>query len=183
VLAAAAVVAAAVTGTALWLSSGPAAGYSQYFRAGSGIPVEYQAMIVQAGTMCQAPGVSPALVAAILNAESGFNPGMSDPATDSYGIAGWTPSVMWHYMDPPHENLSTRYALDPAVAIPALGRYLCQFAPSLAAVPGDHAVNLAAAYQTADYVVRRDHGIPPEEVAYADTVRRYLYRYLPATGG
>jgi serine/threonine protein kinase len=172
----------AATAAAVWMTSGPAADYSHYFRPGSGIPARYEAVIVKAGTMCQAPGVSPALVAAILKAESGFKPDMSNPATKSYGIAGWTPAVMWHYMDPPVERLSPRYAMTPAIAIPALGRYLCQFAPTLMSVPGDHAVNLAAAYQTADYVVRRDHGVPPEIRAYAAAVRRYLHQYLPAGG-
>lgn len=173
---------AAATGIVLWMTSGAAADYSRYFRAGSGIPARYEAMIVQAGTICQAPGVSPALVAAILKVESDFNPDMSDPATDSYGIAGWTPAVMWHYTDPPVENLSRRLALTPAIAIPAVGRYLCQFAPTLVTVPGDHAVNLAAAYQTADYVVRRDHGVPPEIRNYAAAVRHYLHVYRPAGG-
>jgi len=174
------VVVAAATATALSMSGRPASAYSQYFRVGSGIPARYEALIVQAGTACQSPGVSPALVAAILKAESGFNPNMSDQATDSYGIAGWTPAVLWHYLDPPVQDLSQQPALTPALAIPAVGRYLCQFAPSLATVPGNQAVNLAAAYQTADYVVRRDHGVPPEIRAYAATVQRYLDQYLPS---
>jgi hypothetical protein len=173
------IVVAAATGTALSMNSRTASAYSQYFRADSGIPARYEALIVQAGTTCHSAGVSPALVAAILKAESNFNPSMSDPATDSYGIAGWTPAVLWHYMDPPVQDLSRQPALTPAVAIPAVGRYLCQFAPALVNVPGNHAVNLAAAYQTADYVVRRDHGVPPEIRAYAAEVQRYLDRYLP----
>jgi len=172
------IVVAAAIGTALSMSGGTASPYSQYFRAGSGIPARYEALIVQAGTACQSPGVSPALVAAILKAESNFNPDMSDPATESYGIAGWTPAVLWHYLDPPVKDLSQQPAMTPALAIPAVGRYLCQFAPSLATVPGNQAVNLAAAYQTADYVVRRDNGVPPEIRAYAATVQYYLNRYL-----
>ena len=182
VAAAVTTVVAAATGIALWMSAGPAADYSRYFRPGSDIPAIYEALIVHAGTMCEAPGVSPALVAAILKAESGFNPRMSDPATQAYGIAGWTPGVLWHYTDPPVENLSLSNAMTPSVAIPALGRYLCWFAPTLVTVPGNQAVNLAAAYQTADYVVRRDHGVPPEVRAYADAVQRYLGQYSPAGG-
>lgn len=178
----AATVAAVVGGTAVWMSSWSAAGYSQYFRQGADIPAGYASLIVQAGTMCKAPGVSPALVAAILKVESGFNPKMADPATSSYGIAGWTPSVVWHYVDPPFEDLSLRYALDPAVSILALGLYLCTIAPKLMAVPGNPAVNLAAAYQTADFLVLKDHGVPPQVRAYAVAVRRYLGQYLPADG-
>ena len=106
------VVAAAATGAALWMTSGPV-DYSRYFRAGSHIPARYEALIVQAGTMCQAPGVSPALVAAILKEESGFNPDFTDPATDSYGIGGWTPAVLWHYMDSPGREPVAPVCADP----------------------------------------------------------------------
>jgi hypothetical protein len=82
-------------------------------------------------------------------------------------------------MDPPVRNLSLGPAMNPSIAIPAVGRYLCTFASTLQTVPGDHAVNLAAAYQTADYVVRDDHGIPPEVRDYARKVERYLEQYLP----
>lgn len=176
----AAVVAALGAAASLWLTSETAPDYARYFRAGASIPPRFQPLIVRAGTMCHAPGVSPALVAAILRAESGFRPDMIDPATRSYGIAGWTPSVLWHYTNPPVENLSTRSALNPAIAIPALGRYLCQFAPTLLTVPGSHAVNLAAAYQSADYLVRKYQGVPPPVRRFAGAVRRYLHEYLPA---
>lgn len=71
--------------------------------------------------MCQAPGVSPALVAAILKEESGFNPDFTDPATDSYGIGGWTPAVLWHYTDPPVENLSPGFCAEPCGRDPRRG--------------------------------------------------------------
>jgi serine/threonine protein kinase len=182
-LAAVTIVAAASTGgAALWAARGPAPGYSRYFRPGSGVPAQYQALIVAAGTMCAAPGVSPALVAAILRAQSGFNPRLYDPAASSYGIAGWTPGILWYYQDPPAAAPSARYALNPRIAIPAVGRYLCHMAPALASVPGDHAVNLAAAYQTAEDEVAQDHGVPPRIRAYAARVRQYLRQYQPPGG-
>ena len=92
-------------------------------------------------------------------------------------------------MDLPVENLSPGFALNPVVAIPAAGRYLCQLAPAVMTVPGDHAVNLAAAYQSADYVVRRDHGVPPEVRVYAagcgvtlTSTGRPAARSVPAAG-
>jgi hypothetical protein len=130
--------------------------------------------------MCQAPGVSPALVAAILKVQSGFNPNLRDAATASFGIAGWTPGILWYYQSPQTELPSVQSSLDPAIAIPAVGRYLCHMAPGLTSVPGDHAVNLAAAYQTAEDEVVQDRGVPRQIRPYAAEVLRYLLRYLPA---
>lgn len=38
--------------------------------------------------------VTPALLAAMLKVESDFDPGLSDPGNDEYGIARWTPRVL-----------------------------------------------------------------------------------------
>jgi hypothetical protein len=121
-------------------------------------------------------------VAAILKTRSGFNPDKSNQVTDAYGIAGWSLSVLPHYTDPGGEHHALRYALTPAIAIPALGRYLCQLAPTLASVPGDHAVNLAAAYRTSGSLVLHDHGIPPSARWIAGKVSLYLRQYQPASG-
>jgi serine/threonine protein kinase len=169
-------------GASLWLHAGSSPDNAQYLRAGSNIPAEYEPMIVAAGTMCHAPGVSPALVAAILRTKSDFNPRKANQAADSYGIAGWSLSLLPHYTDPGGELHALRYAMTPAIAIPALGRYLCQLAPALASVPGDPAVNLAAAYRTSGSLVLHDHGVPPSARWLADHVRRYLHQYQPASG-
>jgi Protein kinase domain len=171
--------AGAAAGAMLWSVGDSVVDYPDYFRPGSAIPAQFAALIVQAGTMCQAPGVSPALVAAILKAQSGFNPHLYDPATDSYGIAGWTPSTLWYYQQPPVAMPAVKYAEDPQIAIPAVGRYLCQMASGLASVPGDHAVNLAAAEASAEDEVVQDRGVPARVKAYAAEVRRYLQQYLP----
>jgi hypothetical protein len=170
------------TGTSLWLNARPPADSAQYLRAGSGIPARYEPMIVAAGTMCRAPGVSPALVAAILKARSDFNPNKSNQATDAYGIAGWSLSLLPHYTDRGGQYHALRYALTPTIAIAALGRYLCQLAPTLASVPGDPAVNLAAAYRTSGSLVRHDHGVPPPAHWLAEQVSLYLQQYQPASG-
>jgi serine/threonine protein kinase len=170
------------TGTSLWLTAGSPVDYAQYLRAGSGVPATYESLIVQAGTMCHAPGVSPALVAAILKSESDFNPRKSAPVNGFYGIAGWSLSVLPQYTDPGDASHSMRDAMTPSIAIPALGRYLCQVAPGLASVSSDHAVNLAAAYRTTVPLVRDDHGVPPQARSFIAQVRRYLHQYRPAGG-
>jgi serine/threonine protein kinase len=170
------------TGTSLWLNAQGPADSAQYLRPGSGIPARYEPMIVAAGTMCHAPGVSPALVAAILKTKSDFNPNKSNQSTGAYGIAGWSLSLLPHYTDKGGQYHALRYALTPSIAIAALGRYLCQLAPTLASVPGDHAVNLAAAYRTSGSLVRHDHGVPPPARWLAYQVSLYLQQYQPASG-
>jgi serine/threonine protein kinase len=169
-------------GTSLWLSAGPPVSYAQYLRAGSGIPAQYEALIVQAGTMCHAPGVSPALVAAILQAGSNFNPGKSNPAAKSYGIAGWSLSELQQYTGAGSESQALRDALTPAIAIPALGHYLCQHAPALAHAGNDHAVTLAAAFRFGDSVVLDNYGVPSRDHWYTSRVKWHLQQYQPAGG-
>jgi len=172
-------VAAAATGGALWLSSGPAIDYARYFRAGSDIPAMYQPLIVQAGTSCHEPGVAPDLVAAILKVRTGFDPAMSNPAGDVYGIAGLSPSLLAHYADAPDKHNLVQDAMTPAIAIPALGRYLCHIGSMLAKLRGDHARFVAAAYRTSPDAVLRDRGVPQTAQKFASSVGNYLGRYRP----
>lgn len=169
------------TGTSLWLNAGSPVGYAQYLRPGSDIPAQYEPLIVQAGTMCHEPGVSPALVASILQAGSNFNPGKSNPEADSYGIAGWSLSKLRQYTAGGSESQVLRDALTPAIAIPALGDYLCQHAPALAKAGSDHAVNLAAAFRFTDSLVLDNHGVPTQDDWYANRVKRDLQQYRPAS--
>lgn len=175
-----AVAVAGTTAAAILAAGRPAiAGDFRYLNPRAEIPARYRADIVTAGTADRERGVTPALVAAILKAESGFNARFSNPATKSYGIAGWTPAVLGYYLRPRVENPPLRTVMNPAISISGVGRYLCQWAPELSQVPGNHAINLAAAYQTADYVVVKDNGIPPEVASFAAEVKRYLAEYQP----
>ncbi|AKZ53179.1 putative serine-threonine kinase [Streptomyces ambofaciens ATCC 23877] len=65
-----------------------------------------------AGTACAAPQVSPALVAAMLKTESDFDPHLSDPAADEYGIARWTSRVLRYYLPPGRQDRGPRPPLD-----------------------------------------------------------------------
>lgn len=170
-------------GTAVWLAlPGPAPrDYGRWLNTGSDIPRAYYDLVVDAGTRCDEPGVSPALVAAMLKAASDWNPGLSDPARDEYGIARWTPRVLWYYMPPDQRRDIPRPPFPPEVSVPAVGRYLCKYSSALQGVPGDRGLLLAAAYATSDARVLQARGIPPEVLAFERRVEAALNAYRPAT--
>ncbi|MEW2266853.1 hypothetical protein ACGF5T_34160 [Streptomyces sp. NPDC047853] len=153
-----------------------------WFARDAAIPARYRRAIVAAGTACAAPQVSPALVAAMLKTESDFDPQLSDPAADEYGIARWTPRVLRYYLPEGRQDRVPRPPLDAETSIAALGRMLCTLAPQLEGVAGDPALNLAAAYRTATWVVQKENGIPDRIRPYTDRVRSHLLRYAPEHG-
>lgn len=153
-------------------------GSEAFIRPGSGVPAEYLTLIVDAGTTCREPGVSPALVASILEAESGYDPDLADPAANEFGIARWTPEVLAPFLPVGQQSQVPTPPFPPETSIPAVGRYLCVLAGRLAGVPGEPPLLLAAAYRTSADTVRRD-GIPPRLADYIDRVRGNLERIRP----
>ncbi|MGP3999951.1 serine/threonine protein kinase [Streptomyces sp. 8N706] len=152
-------------------------------RTDAGVPVAYRKLIVDAAHSCTEEEVTPALIAALLKAESNFDPDLSDPAQDEYGIARWTPRVLKSYL--PADKLPASGnpvpPFPPDVSIPAAGRYLCVIAPRLdPGLPGDPQVLAAAAYRTSFSRVNAVGGVPSEYREYADRVARYLKEYTPA---
>jgi hypothetical protein len=155
---------------------------ARWLRTGSDIPRRYRATIVQAGTSyCHERAVTPALIAAMLKAESGFDANLSDPAKDEYGIARWTPSVLRFYLPPDQMGSTPKPPLDPHESIRAMGRYLCKMAPEINAlhVPGDQQLDLAAAYRSSVESVVRAGGVAPKWRPYVDGVSTYLRDYRP----
>lgn len=157
------------------------ADFSQWLRPGSDVPPRYRKLIVEAGTMCpEEPAVSPALVAAILKAESNFDPDLRDPAKDEYGIARWTPRVLQYYLPPGQREQTPAPPFPPEVSIPAVGRYLCVLGPQLEEIPGEPELLLAAAYRTSASTVRQE-GLPERWRHYTDQVRASLDDYQPTS--
>lgn len=152
-------------------------GCSRWFRSDSNVPAQYRQRIVEAGTTCEESEVSPALVAAILNAESNFDPNLSDPAKDEYGIAR-VPRVLQYCLPPGQRQQVPTPPFPPEASIPAVGRYLCVLAPQLEEIPGDRSLLLAAAYRTSAGTVRKE-GLPAPWRNYTDRVREYLDDYRP----
>lgn len=152
-------------------------------RTDQGIPVVYRRLIVDSAHACPESDVTPALMAAMLKAESNFDPNLSDPARHEFGIARWTPAVLRWYMrdDGVPAPATPTPPLTPSVSIPAMGRYLCFIAPHLkAGLPGDERVLLAAAYRTSYSKVNDAGGVPPKYRDYCARVAHYLKEYAPA---
>jgi serine/threonine protein kinase len=98
--------------------------YARHFRTDADIPRQYYDLIVNAGTLCpENTAVTPLLIAAMLKAESNFDPNLSDPANDEYGIARWTPSVLQYYLPAGQRTAVPVPPFPPEMSIPAVGVY------------------------------------------------------------
>ncbi|MFJ7331989.1 protein kinase [Streptomyces sp. NPDC101110] len=151
-------------------------------RTDRGVPPAYRLLIVETAHDCDRKEVSPVLIAAMLKVESDFDPDLSDPGNDEYGIARWTPRVLrwWMNEDGTPGETVPQPPFPPAESIPAMGRYLCWIAPRLDEnLPGDRRVLIAAAYRTSYRTVNATDGVPPDVRAYAARVAHFLERYTP----
>lgn len=176
------------TGGALTLREGPPdpAEYgSAELRTDRGVPVEYRKLIVDAAHRCGEKEVTPAFVAALLKVESGFDAELADPGMDEYGIARWTPEVLYHWVDAkkrPERVRDMKPPFPPAVSIPAVGRYTCEIARQLwkpDVLPGDRGALVAAAYRTSVETVHEAGGVPQKHRAYGERVAKYVKEYSP----
>ncbi|MDT0387344.1 protein kinase domain-containing protein [Streptomyces dubilierae] len=151
-------------------------------RTDRGIPPAYRLLIVETAHDCDQKEVTPALIAAMLKVESDFDPDLSDPANDEYGIARWTPRVLrwWMNEDGTPGETVPQPPFPPAESIPAMGRYLCWIAPRLHDdLTGDRQVLVAAAYRTSFGTVNKAGGVPPDVREYAGRVAHHLKEYAP----
>ena len=116
------------------------------------------------GSAAAANGLPPSLLAALLRAESGFDPRAVSPA-GALGIAQFMPGTA--------AGMGLRDPFDPAQAIPAAARLLSGHVRTFGSVP------LAlAAYNAGPGAVQRYGGIPP----YPET-QAYVARILAMAGG
>ncbi|AUG79605.1 hypothetical protein CFP65_4887 [Kitasatospora sp. MMS16-BH015] len=171
----------AAPGPAAAADQGPLRGAQRWLRPGTDIPAQYRDLIVAAGTACPEPEVTPALIAAVLKAESGFDPNLSDPAKDEYGIARWTPRVLRYYLPADRRNTVPTPPFTAEDSILAVGRMLCAIAPELRGTQGDPELNLAAAYQASTWAVRNHDATRLATIrSYLDQVAASLPRYRPS---
>lgn len=133
------------------------------------VPPEYQAAIDRWGRLC--PEISPALLAAQLYQESGFDPNAQSPV-GAQGIAQFMPGT-WPEWATDGDGDGKTSPLDPDDAIPAAARYDCSLAKYVAKVPGDRTNNMLAAYNAGAYRVIQYTGIPPyrETQNYVKNIR------------
>ncbi|WP_426365033.1 NlpC/P60 family protein [Streptomyces sp. E-08] len=121
------------------------------------VPALYQGLVQRWGNLC--PAINPALLAAQLYQESGWNPRAVSPA-DARGIAQFIPGT-WagHGID--GDGDGDRDIWDPKDAIPSAASYDCEIAGYVKDVPGDPADNMLAAYNAGAYRVIKHGGVPP----------------------
>ncbi|MFL6116333.1 MAG: protein kinase domain-containing protein [Catenulispora sp.] len=142
-------------------------------RPDAAVPAQYRDVISRAAHACPAPEITPALIAGVLKAESGFDPDFSDPATDSYGIAGWTPRVFTAWSSPGADYRN------PTDAIMAAGQYLCWLDQEFTKrhLPGDLAALAVAGYDTGSKSVANAGGVPPAAAAFTKSVLDYAREF------
>ncbi|MBB0244558.1 C40 family peptidase [Streptomyces alkaliphilus] len=137
--------------------------------AQNSVPVEYEPLVSRWGNLC--PELSPALLAAQLQQESGWQPTAQSHAR-AQGIAQFIPET-WasHGIDGNGDGRIDVW--DPEDAIPSAAAYNCAMAQYVRDVPGDPVDNMLASYNAGPYAVIRYQGIPPyaETQHYVKTIR------------
>ncbi|MEV6648969.1 bifunctional lytic transglycosylase/C40 family peptidase [Streptomyces sp. NPDC051219] len=120
------------------------------------VPALYQPLVQKWGNLC--PAINPALLAAQLYQESGWDPDIVSHA-NAQGIAQFIPGT-WasHGIDGDRDG--DRDVWDPADAIPSAASYDCELAGYVDDVPGDPTNNMLAAYNAGAYRVIKAGGVP-----------------------
>lgn len=131
------------------------------------VPAAYAATVQKWGNLC--PAISPALLAAQLYQESGFNPRAQSHAA-AQGIAQFIPGT-WASHGIDGDGDGDRDVWDPKDAIPSAASYDCELASYVKKVGGNPTENMLAAYNAGAYAVIKYGGVPP----YSET-RNYVKR-------
>jgi len=130
---------------------------------GGTVPAAYVELVTQAGTVC--PAFPAAVIAAQIQAESGWNPAAVSPV-GAEGISQFMPAT-WATWGADTDGNGTSSPLDPGDAIPAQARFDCSLAQEMTAaiaagqVTGISATDAAlAAYNAGPGAVLAAGGIP-----------------------
>lgn len=151
------------------------------------VPAAYLAFVQAAGAKC--PAVTPAAIAAQLEAESGWNPNATSPA-GAQGIAQFMPAT-WRSWGKDIDGNGTASPFDPADAINAQGDFMCALAGAaskdllLGVVKGDLLDLSLASYNAGPGAVRQFGGIPPfpETQGYVKRIRTLMVKYTASSAG
>ncbi|WP_407550719.1 bifunctional lytic transglycosylase/C40 family peptidase [Streptomyces sp. Pv4-95] len=132
------------------------------------VPAAYQSLVAKWGTLC--PAISPALLAAQLYQESGWNPKAQSPAA-AQGMAQFIPGT-WQTHGIDGNGDGKRDVWDPEDAIPSAASYDCELAKYVKDAPGNATHNMLAAYNAGAYRVIQYQGVPPyrETQNYVKTI-------------
>ena len=151
-------------------------------RAGA-VPTAYEPLVRRAAGTC--PGITGPLLAAQLDAESGWNPRALSPA-GAQGLAQFLPST-WASEGVDGDGDGTADPFNPADAIASQAAYLCKLLAAVTADPqlaGDRLELALAAYNAGLGAVQRHRGLPPypETQDYLRRIRHLLADYADPGG-
>ncbi|GAA4913533.1 serine/threonine-protein kinase [Streptomyces coeruleoprunus] len=144
----------------------------------SDVPVALRRTITDAAKRCTDEEVTPALLAAMIKAESGFDPKASRPASGEYGIAMWTPSVFQAWAVD-GDGDGDKDHMSPPDAIATMAVFTCWLDQRFK----DNGMRenlpelIVAGYRTSDKTVIQAGGVPERTRPHVDTVMRYLKEY------
>jgi membrane-bound lytic murein transglycosylase B len=152
----------------------------------SDVPTALRPHITNAAMRCADKEVTPALIAAMLKAESHFDPRAERTRTGKYGIrirefgiAMWTPEVFEPWaVDGDGDGDGRKDYMSAPDAIATMGPYLWldrQFKE--AGHHRDLPALIAAGYRTSARVVVEERGVPARTRPYVDEVMGYLKEY------
>lgn len=132
------------------------------------VPAVYQSLVQRWGNLCKA--LNPALLAAQLYQESGWNPDARSSA-GAQGIAQFIPGT-WATHGVDGNGDGRKDVWDPEDAIPSAASYDCELANYVRNVPGDRTDNMLAAYNAGAYRVIAAGGVPdiPETRNYVRSI-------------
>src|SRR5690348_5282932 len=149
------------------LVNGVGGGAAKTLAKGS-VPAAYQALVQKWGNHC--PAINPALLAAQLYQESGFNPNAQSAAA-AQGIAQFIPGT-WATHGVDGDGDGDKDVWDPNDAIPSAASYDCSLASYVKDVPGNLTDNMLASYNAGAYAVIKYGGVPPykETQNYVKTI-------------
>ncbi|MGW6917728.1 protein kinase domain-containing protein [Kitasatospora sp. NPDC054939] len=146
--------------------------------AGADVPAGLRGPIEDAARRCPEPEITPVVLAAMLKAESNFDPAAARPESNEYGIAMWTPTVFnaWA-LDADHDG--RKDYLSPPDAIAAMGGYACWLAQRFKqrGLTGSLPGLVAAGYRTSDKTVAEAGGVPERVRPHVAKVLGYLAEY------
>ncbi|WP_425583545.1 NlpC/P60 family protein [Streptomyces macrosporus] len=144
------------------------------------VPAAYRSLVQKWGNHC--PALNPALLAAQLYQESGWNPRAQSPAA-AQGIAQFIPGT-WATHGVDGDGDGDRDVWDPKDAIPSAAKYDCALAKHVEDVPGDPTDNMLAAYNAGPYAVVKYGGVPPyrETRNYVQVIRKLEKSFAAPAG-
>ncbi|MER5940074.1 serine/threonine-protein kinase [Streptomyces sp. NPDC001928] len=145
----------------------------------SDVPEDLRPVLANAARRCTDEEVTPVFLAAMVKAESGFDPNASRPESEEYGIAMWTPSVFRAWAVDGDGDGDKDYR-SPADAISTMSLYVCWLDQQFkkAHLPAeDLPALIAAGWRTSDRTVIEERGVPQRVKPHVDKVLRYLAAY------